>query len=294
MGLCDIIFYMHTLGIDIGGTKIYGALYDEDWNIIQEHQIPTQAEKGAVVVFTNIVQLISRFDPDKIHSFGIAWPGFVNKEGQIQKTPNIPGFEGRYIAKELQELLGVSCCICNDAKLFALAESTQNDRATATLGVICGTGVGGGFVLDRKLIQGSHGYAGEIGHILINEQKANNLFSGQGIMAFMQQQEWGSDVKKVQQDMLKNKAPYEEAIAPLLEDMGLFLRNLILTYDLDDIVFGGSVGIHFWSLWFPEIQARIDGSLKDYPNTCQIRVSELKNAGALGAAMFAKHSFNVK
>ena len=88
--------------------------------------------------------------------------------------------------------------------------------------------------------------------------------------------------------MANTKQDFLEPMEPLLDSMAHWIYNLMLAYDPDDIVLGGSVGKFFWSIWLPEIQQRVNNMLSKYPLECNIRVSQLENAGALGAALFAQ------
>lgn len=281
----------HFIGLDIGGTKIYGALYDQDWNVLKDLQVPTQADQGFDIVYKNIVQVVSEIKTDQTKSIGLAWPGFVTREGQIKHAQNIPEASDVYLARRVQEEINIPTFICNDAKLFTLAESLEK-KAFATLGIICGTGVGSGFVMNNELVLGAHGFSNEVGHMVINSQKVTYLFAGKGIHAFCREQGWEDDVYAIQDAMRLNKELYISSMMPLLDLFTGWLRDVVLVLDPDDIVFGGSVGIHFWSIWKEEIESLLTKKLEEYPNTVSIRFSALENAGALGAGMFGKENLN--
>ena len=286
----------HYIGLDIGGTKIYGAVYDEDWNVIKDLKVPTQASEGFEIVYKNIVHVINEIKTDQTQSIGLAWPGFVTKDGFIQKTPNISTVEDVWLAKDIEKEIGIPTTICNDAKLFAFAEyGAQNPSPKATLGIIFGTGVGSGFVCDGDLLMGANGFATEIGQVLLvdTNKTANTLFAGRGIHAFFAEQGWEDDVHVIQDAMRADKDQFKSML-PFIDSLCGWLRDVILAFDPDDIVFGGSVGIHFWSIWKEEIEASLAQKLAEYPNTISLRFSELDNAGSLGAGMFGKQATNLK
>ncbi|HEY5714698.1 MAG TPA: ROK family protein, partial [Candidatus Gracilibacteria bacterium] len=179
----------HIIGLDIGGTKIYVANYDTELSLISDHQTPTESHKGAERIYQNILAAIKQVQTPEAKAVGIAWAGFVDKDGQtIRKGPNISGFEDFPLGQRLQKELGLPVVIGNDARLFALAEChTRTPISECLLGIILGTGVGSGLIIKGEIFKGAHNFAGEIGHIKPGTpQEIEDFIAGPGMTTFLQ------------------------------------------------------------------------------------------------------------
>ncbi len=167
-------------GIDIGGTNIKFGLVDSKGRVLFKEQRPTMADKGAeplMHLVTNIAEslLYNAAEEDcEVRWLGVGTPGAVeSKTGKvIGESPNIEGWKGTVVGDILRERLNLPVFVDNDVNNVALAEH----RFGAGVGfnsVICvalGTGVGGGLIIDGQLWRGGNHSAGEIGHIVINEE----------------------------------------------------------------------------------------------------------------------------
>jgi glucokinase len=112
-----------TLGIDVGGTKIYAARYDGDSSVLHETTCRTQAKKGKDVVLDSLQKAIAEvFDPS-VSAIGVSWAGLVDSQnGIICNSPNIIGFEDHSIKNTIEQWFGVPVFVENDARLFVFAE----------------------------------------------------------------------------------------------------------------------------------------------------------------------------
>lgn len=163
------------LGIDLGGTKTAIALFDA---VTMEQKdvkvLPTNAERGFDAVKKSLLEAIKQMrKPDTI-AIGLGVPGFIDHEKEVIVTmPNIPGAEGTELAAYIQYETGLTTIVENDARCFSFAEATlgAGKKHDIVLGITLGTGVGGGIVIDGKLFRGSRGYAGEVGHLLLQPGK---------------------------------------------------------------------------------------------------------------------------
>lgn len=162
----------HLWGVDLGGTKIEGVVIDKDTNeIIARERVPTEASEGYPHIISQISKLISKLSevtglsPSAI---GFSTPGTLDPGTQTMKNCNATAINGQYLKKDLEELFSVRIELANDANCFALAEATMGAAkgldAPVVFGVILGTGVGGGVVVNGKVIGGKHGIGGEWGH----------------------------------------------------------------------------------------------------------------------------------
>ena len=166
----------YCIGIDLGGTYTKFALLDRASVIVGENQVPTPAEKGADAVVEAMAagaeQLLAKsgVGKDDIVGVGIGSPGPLDlANGVVLAMPNIPGFKNFPLRDRLAERLGLRAVLENDANAAALGEflcgSGRGCRDMVLLTL--GTGVGGGIVIDGRLLHGAHGIGGELGHMIV-------------------------------------------------------------------------------------------------------------------------------
>jgi glucokinase len=167
-----------TLVLDIGGTKILGAIVDEHSKIIMTEKIPSKAGKGKAEVITQINELIktllkeseSRFTDVKIRAIGLGCPGVI-EEGTVLFSPNLP-LKNYPLKDTLSETFKVPVFLGNDATVSMLGEWKFGAAAglTDVIGIFVGTGIGGGLVLGGKIYEGAYGAGSEIGHMIIDPE----------------------------------------------------------------------------------------------------------------------------
>jgi glucokinase len=162
------------LGLDLGGTNIKWVVLDQDGTVVADGSLPTEAEQGPGHVIERLAlagrEAAAAAGP--IVTAGVGVPGIYDAtNGVIRFFTNLPGpWGGHPLGEPLSEALGVPVRLINDARAFTLAEARVGAGmgCLALVGVTLGTGVGGGFVLDGKLVLGYHGTAGELGHQVID------------------------------------------------------------------------------------------------------------------------------
>jgi glucokinase len=161
-----------VIGIDIGGTNLKGIVMEKNGTAHHLTRIPTQAERGGVQILQNVMKVIDSLvllegSREHILGIGIGTPGFVSLDGVISGAGNLPGWKGTQLYKLVRERFGMNVVAANDVTVMALAEARYGaGRGVANM--VCfaiGTGIGGGIVIDRKLYAGTHGMAGELGHM---------------------------------------------------------------------------------------------------------------------------------
>jgi fructokinase len=167
-------------GIDLGGTKIEGAILESIHHPhpIVRTRIDTEAVKGYDHIIEQIARLVGemgRLSGLKPGAIGFGTPGVLDPSLRTMKNCNTVVLNGKPLADDVALRLGVPIVLANDANCFALAEtqwgivSRETPGARMVFGIIMGTGVGGGLVIDGKIWEGRHGIAGEWGHNFLDE-----------------------------------------------------------------------------------------------------------------------------
>ena len=158
-------------GLDIGGTKIELAVFNSQ--LEKQYSERVETPKTSYDDWLNaIFNLVKKAD-EKFGckgSVGLGIPGFVNQSSGIAEITNIRVADNKPILRDLSALLGREVRAENDANCFALSEAwdAENTQYPSVLGLILGTGFGGGFVLNGKIHSGQTGMAGELGHLQLN------------------------------------------------------------------------------------------------------------------------------
>jgi glucokinase len=159
-----------AVGVDIGGTKVLGALVDETGAVLREHRVPSPGPwsdmRDAIVGVINEL----RSGVPELHAVGVGAAGMVDLDGVIHYAPNVPGFRRVPVRASLAEATGLPTTVDNDANTAAYAEI----RVGAARGVrdaiviTLGTGIGGGVILGGRVLRGANGFAAEVGHFQID------------------------------------------------------------------------------------------------------------------------------
>ncbi len=168
---------MYRIGVDLGGTKISAAVVDESYRIIAKTTCPTEANRPADEITASIVSLCrdaagqANISFDKIESIGIGIPGAIDpRMGMIEYSCNLPTYLSYPIVEKIRELTGKSeIFIDNDANAAALGEVAAGAAkgASSAVMITLGTGVGGGIVIDGRILPSFNGAGGELGHTVI-------------------------------------------------------------------------------------------------------------------------------
>ena len=160
---------MTVVGVDLGGTKCLGVAL-ADGAVVAEARVPTP--KGADPVLSSIAELVDELGGDlAIEAVGVGLPGLVDREGVLRFAPNLAlGGAGLDVRSPLEERLGVPVAVDNDATCAAWGERELGAARGLdhVVLVTLGTGIGGGIVTDGSVERGVHGFAGEVGHMVVD------------------------------------------------------------------------------------------------------------------------------
>jgi glucokinase len=158
-----------AIGLDIGGTKIAGAVADEHGTVVDEHVERTPEESDAESVTAVLLSLIERFRAKhEVAAIGVGAAGIVEwPAGKMLWAPN-NSYHDWPVREQLEKLTNLPVVVDNDANVAALAEARLGEPYPNMVLVTVGTGIGGGLVLDGKIYRGPTGLGAELGHIILN------------------------------------------------------------------------------------------------------------------------------
>ena len=167
----------YCFGADIGGTTVKLGLFDTEGNILDKWEIKTHTEnEGSAILPDTAAAILAKMEerklnPEEVAGIGVGVPGPVSIDGIVPHTANL-GWGYKEVTKELSERTGLPCKAGNDANVAALGETWMGGAKghKDVLLLTLGTGVGGGIIVDGKILTGAHGAGGEIGHIHVEDQ----------------------------------------------------------------------------------------------------------------------------
>ncbi len=288
---------MNKIGIDLGGTKIEGILLDDHFNVVQRTRIPTQQEKGYKSIINSIVSLVEglKIKSSENVTIGVSAPGAISKKSGLIKNSNTQCLIGMPLKEDLTQALEQEIAIENDANCFTLAEATLGvaKNHKIVFGVIIGTGVGGGIVINGEIHKGRTYIAGEWGHhtLRINGNKCycgklgcvETYISGPAL-----EKRWTELTGKTESlASIVNNLEHEKRQQwkkEFLENFGIGLANVIDILDPDVIVLGGGISnISF--LYDDGRDAVYDKVFSDLVETPILKNQLGDSAGVFGASL---------
>ncbi|AWW00899.1 ROK family protein [Arcticibacterium luteifluviistationis] len=250
-------------GVDLGGTKIEGIVINAKTDeILIRERVPTEASQGYDHILSQIKKLIDGLVEKtglKPEAIGFSTPGTLDPGLQTMKNCNTTCMNGQPMKKDLVALLGVKIEMANDANCFALAEATMGvvpekyPDAQVVFGVIMGTGVGGGVVVNGKIIGGKHGIGGEWGHNVLGDDQTpcycgkkgcnENIFSGPALERFYASVSGEKrGLKEIVERYRANTDEHATAtLQRLFKSFGKAIHYIINVLDPDVVVLGGGV-----------------------------------------------------
>jgi len=243
---------MYKIGVDLGGTKTEGVLVDEEFQVIERKRVPTNQNNGYESILNTIKDLVNDLKNNEKTSIGICTPGALSKDSGLIKNSNTQCLIGKDLRNDLEKILDQEISIENDANCFALAEAKLGAAKNhdTVFGVIMGTGVGGGLVIDGKIHSGRTNIAGEWGHHCI-KPNGNECYCGRKgcvetyISGPALEKKWNKLTNQniTVSDIVKNSQEdvYKTWKNEFLENFGLSMANVIDILDPDAIVLGGGL-----------------------------------------------------
>lgn len=261
----------YVFGIDIGGTTVKCGLFTKAGELLEKWEIPTRREERGAHVLSDVAQTIISKCGEKgigredVCGIGLGIPGPVKADGTVLKCANL-GWGITPAAKQMEELTGMTVRAGNDANVAALGEMWKGGGRgyTDVVMVTLGTGVGGGVILGGKMVAGSNGAGGEIGHIIVNPQEEalcgcgghghlEQYASATGIVRMaklrLEKEDTATKLREFENLSAKNIfdcAKEQDTVACELVDMlgnylALALKHVAATIDPQVFVIGGGV-----------------------------------------------------
>lgn len=306
-------------GVDLGGTTVKIAYFDETGNLLEKWEIPTNTFDGGKAILPDIAASIAAHRANLDHQvlgIGIGVPGPVDAQGVVNRCVNL-GWGVFNIAQELSNLTGCPVKAGNDANVAALGEFWKGGGQGChnMVFVTLGTGVGGGIVVEGKLLHGAHGSGAEIGHIVLNREEtarcgcgkqgcAEQYCSATGIVRLANQHLAATDIpsslRSIEnltcKDIFDAGKAGDIAAGQILEQvyryLGELLANICCVVNPEAVVIGGGVSkagqvlLDGTKPWFDRYvfhgASKVDFALASLGN----------DAGAYGAFKLALDSYN--
>jgi glucokinase len=312
---------MSWIGIDLGGTKVYGVLLHND-KVKADAKRKTPAQGGPAAVVEAIVQVVGDLGgAGGVKGIGVGAPGAVDHDaGVVRQAPNLAGWQeadvplGPLVSKALG---GVPVALENDANCGTLAEHRRGAGKddNDVLGVWVGTGVGGGLILDGRLRRGGTGFAGEIGHTVVHPGERRCGCGGAGHLeayagrASMEREARdraahgttntlvdlagdGRMTSSIWAAALDARDPVAvELIDGAVGALGVGVANAITLLDLDAVIVGGGLADRLGPTFVGRIEQAARGQIFAQRSAARVVPAALGDqSGALGAALMAADS----
>lgn len=270
------------IGVDLGGTKVEAARL-EGLDPVRNERKLIRAQGSADQVLQDMIDMIRAVWTPQVAGIGIGVPSIVDVEkGIVYDVQNIPSWQEVPLKAILEAEFGIPVAVNNDANCFALGEKHFGEGRDVDnlIGLIIGTGMAGGIIINGRLYMGRNCGAGEFGMLPYLDHYMEYYASGQ----------YFSHIHGTEGATVARKAALGDATAlSIFRDFGHHLGNALMailyTYDPELIIFGGSV-----SKAYPFFSASLWERLQvfAYPKVIenlQIRISQHPNIAVLGAAM---------
>ncbi|MBQ3865166.1 MAG: ROK family protein [Clostridia bacterium] len=295
------------LGVDIGGTAVKLGIVDSMGKIGKRFRFPLVYDGVTVTPMQAVVAGIRTFLaeeeilPGMLSGIGVSCPGLMDaKNGKMTEegASNIPGMENVPVCGILTEEFSLPCALANDGNCAVLAEQRIGAaRGFAdVVGVILGTGIGGGILVDGKILEGSHGFGGEIGHIPLHAGDGEPCPCGQR-GCFERYASTGALVRRAEalnpewKDGMAVFAAAEggnpqarDLLASWIEEIACGIRSLVHVFDPEIVIIGGGVSAQKELLIDPLRERLLSMLMPPYAARLTLRAAQLGNdAGLIGA-----------
>ena len=309
----------YNICLDIGGTKVLGAIFDEDRNIIYRLKKKTKesgesAENIEQVIISVVKEMLDKsgLDISRIHAIAAGAPGVIDQEdGIVLFSPNLP-WRNYDIKTPLEQKFGVPFYIGNDVNVGVFGEYKYGAAKgyKNVVGFFVGTGMGGGLILDGKLFTGNRFKAAEYGHMVLDpegplcncgQRGCLEAFSSkQGMSSYIRQQVSRGrksvlaesitggvfKSKKLKAALAQNDPVAVEAVDRACHYLAVATGNMINTISPDVVVYGGGVIEAVGDVFLEKIAAQVDRyCMPSIRKTVELRNAELGDDSVIYGAL---------
>ena len=290
---------MHTAGIDIGGTQLRAAVFDDANHMIAAHKVENDRALSGEKNLERLIDFLRSHGA--LSGVGVGCPGPLDlKGGRVLNPPNLLGWDNFEIVAWLEDRLGVRAVLNNDANVAGLAEAVlgagKSCESVAFVGV--STGIGGAFVHRGRIYCGANGNAAEFWNMIVNEDpychrsanpgSLNEQCSGSGL-ARIARERYGREMgaRELFELYRAGNALAKEIVARQADTLARGIANITCTLDPEVIVIGGSVAFH--NPEYVELARRRALEYVNHPAALDVRPAQLgDDAGLIGAALLAR------
>lgn len=287
------------IGVDLGGTKTEAVVLDKDGSIRARTRRPTPADQGYEAILDNVVEMVHELEVE--HGIGarigVGTPGSLSQRTGRLKNSNTTSLNDRPIKTDLESRLDRQIRIDNDANCFALSEAVDGAGRghRVVFGIIMGTGVGGGIVIEHRVLNGRNRIAGEWGHNVLDPNGPpcycgkrgciETFLSGPGLARdyAAQGDQTGVDAKRIVRRAEKGEPEAIAAMDRFIGRFGLALSMVVNILDPDIIVLGGGLS-NIDRLYTDGRDHLAQAVFNDDFTTPLVRNVHGDSAGVLGAA----------
>ncbi len=312
-----------TIGVDIGGTKIRAALFDEKFELVSEVKAKTHAEKAIKQFKDNVKEMIGELRKTaqskglEIIGIGAGCAGGINRDKGIVMDSSIPFLKGFELGAFLSRHAGAPSTIGNDVHIGLYGEHRLGAALGLqhVLGIFFGTGVGGALIINGELYYGASGQAGNIGHYLVapigpltgserdgilDDFVSRSAIAGVAATLAARQKapylfkETGANVQDIRSGMLSDSikngdTTIEELVRSRARMAGVVLSNIVDLFNPEMIVLGGGLVEAMPNLLLKEVETGIrENCVPELQKTFKVAVAKLKDhAVTAGAAKMA-------
>ena len=261
----------YAVGVDLGGTTVKIGIFTEDAQIVSKWEIKTRKEENGKYILSDIAASVlenltkNGIDKADVTGLGMGVPGAVQPDGSVHSCVNL-GWGRVMVKEEMERLTGFPVYPANDANIAALGEAWQGGGkgCSNTVMVTLGTGVGGGIIVNGKIVVGTSGFGGEIGHMKMNMHETETCGCGKkgcleqytsatGIVTMAKRKLKEEtrptilrDIEEITAKDIFDAAKEEDVVASELVDklcciLGKSIAGIACVVDPDVIIIGGGV-----------------------------------------------------
>ena len=278
-----------VLAVDVGGTKLAAGVVGVDGSLTARASRPTPGAGDAEELFAAVLEVVGEVRAGGEAACGVGCGGPMALGGEEVSPLNIPGWRGFPLRSRLAAALDLPVFVDNDAKALALGEGWQGAARGERdfLAMVVSTGVGGGIVLDGRLLDGAAGNAGHIGHVIVEPDGRTCSCGARGCL---EAEASGTAIAA------RTGRPAAEASGPERERAGALVGRAVASVanllDLRLAVVAGSVALGYGDAFFAAAQAELDRSARiSFSAGARIVPAGLGDAGPLvGAAAVARRA----